>query len=77
MIKIIVQDKGNGIPEAELSHIFEVFYRADDGKIKDGFGLGLSMASSIIKLHNGEIKVGSDIGKGSTFTILLPVAKSN
>lgn len=77
MIQIIVQDNGNGIPEEELTHIFEAFYRADDGKSKDGFGLGLSMASRIIKLHNGEIKVDSDIGKGSTFTILLPIAKSN
>lgn len=77
IIEITVQDNGKGIPEAELSHIFEPFYRAEDGKTKDGFGLGLSMALRIIKLHNGEIKAGSDIGKGSTFTILLPVAKSN
>jgi signal transduction histidine kinase len=76
-IKIVVQDNGNGIPKAELDHVFEPFYRVNDGKIKDGFGLGLSMARKIIKLHNGEIEVDSDTGKGSTFTIMLPVAKGN
>jgi two-component system, OmpR family, sensor histidine kinase ArlS len=58
-----------------LPHIFEPFYRASDVRMKDGFGLGLSMASRIIKLHNGEIKVHSEIGYGTTFTIRLPVAK--
>lgn len=76
MIHITVHDNGKGIPQAELSHIFEPFYRAVDGNVKDGFGLGLSMALRIIKLHNGEIKADSTVGKGTTFTIILPVAKS-
>jgi signal transduction histidine kinase len=76
-VKISVQDNGQGIPESELPHIFEPFYRVNDYKVKDGFGLGLSMASRIIKIHKGEIKVSSRIGKGSTFTILLPTDNRN
>lgn len=74
-IKIIIQDNGKGIPEAEIPHIFEPFYRGNNSKINNGFGLGLSMASRIIKLHKGEIQVSSQIGKGATFTIQLPVGK--
>lgn len=74
-IKITVQDTGKGIPAADLPHIFEPFYRATEVKGMDGFGLGLSMASRIIKLHNGQIQVESEVGKGSTFTIKLPIAK--
>jgi len=75
-IILIFQDKGIGIPEAELAHIFQPFYRVNDDRIKDGFGLGLSLASRIIKLHNGKIKASSKPGQGSLFTIYLPVAKS-
>lgn len=69
------QDKGIGIPEVELAHIFQPFYRGNDDRIKEGFGLGLSLASRIIKLHKGKIKVSSKLGQGSLFTIHLPVAK--
>lgn len=74
-IIITVQDKGIGIPEGELSQIFQPFYRANHTRIKEGFGLGLSLASRIIKLHKGEIKASSELGQGSVFTIRLPVAK--
>jgi signal transduction histidine kinase len=73
-IIITVQDKGIGIPEAELSHIFQPFYRVGQDGIEEGFGLGLSLTSRIIKLHNGKVKASSNLGKGSLFTILLPVA---
>jgi len=46
----------------------------NDDRIKEGFGLGLSLASRIIKLHKGEIKASSKLGDGSLFTIRLPVA---
>ncbi|MGI8637302.1 MAG: sensor histidine kinase, partial [Segetibacter sp.] len=59
LVQISVEDNGKGIPEAELQHIFQPFFRVDDKKDKDGFGLGLSLASQIIKLHKGEIKVVS------------------
>ena len=76
VIQIAIHDNGKGIPETELTHIFEPFYRVNDTKTKDGFGLGLSITLKIIKLHNGIIKVSSEVGKGTTFTILLPVAKN-
>jgi len=71
---IAVQDQGIGIPESELNHIFQPFYRVNDDRIKEGFGLGLSLASRIIKLHKGELTVISKLGEGSQFTIRLPVA---
>ena len=74
-IKISIEDSGKGIPESELPNIFEPFYRMNDHAGKDGFGVGLSMAARIIKMHKGEIKVSSQVGKGSTFTILLPHEK--
>jgi signal transduction histidine kinase len=74
LIQISVEDNGTGIPENELQHIFQPFYRVDDKKEKDGFGLGLSLASQIIKLHKGEIKVASQKDVGSCFKILLPIA---
>jgi two-component system, OmpR family, sensor histidine kinase ArlS len=56
-VVVTVEDKGKGIPEAELQSIFEPFYRVDDGRKTEGFGLGLSLANRIIKLHKGEIKL--------------------
>ena len=76
-VRISIHDNGNGISQSELAHIFEPFYRVNDKKGKDGFGLGLPMALKIIKLHNGEIQVSSEIGKGSTFNILLPSQNKN
>ncbi len=74
---INVTDTGIGIPSAELNKIFQPFHRVNDIGNKEGFGLGLSLASRIIKLHKGEIKVSSIIDVGSTFTVRLPVAKTN
>ena len=76
-VQIIIEDKGEGIPPAELPYIFEPFYRSNNHKDKDGFGLGLSLASRIIKLHKGQIKVVSALNDGSTFSIFLPTIKSS
>ena len=73
-IIITVQDEGKGIGGEELQNIFQPFYRAGNSHGIAGFGLGLSLASRFIKLHKGEIGVQSEINKGTTFTILLPVA---
>ena len=73
-IIITVQDEGKGIGGEELQNIFQPFYRAGNSHGIAGFGLGLSMASRLIKLHKGEIGVQSEVNKGTTFTILLPVA---
>jgi signal transduction histidine kinase len=75
---ITVSDNGPGIPEADLPHIFDRFYRAEksrqrslDGK---GFGLGLSIAYYIVNGHHGRIEVESKEGKGTTFAVRLPVS---
>lgn len=71
---IQVSDKGVGINEKEIDKIFQPFYRTGDTNSKEGFGLGLSLAHRIIKLHKGTIAVNSVVNKGSTFTIVMPAA---
>lgn len=73
-IIISIKDKGVGIPESEIENIFQPFYRLNENKIESGFGLGLSMAQRIIKLHKGFISVNSILNKGTNFTITLPSA---
>lgn len=70
-IFIIIKDDGKGIPEDDIPNIFEPFYRVNESRATEGFGLGLSLANRIIKLHNGEIKVKSELEKGTEFSILL------
>jgi signal transduction histidine kinase len=75
-VRLAISDVGTGIPSDELPHIFDPFYRgrnATEGQVK-GSGLGLSIAKHIVELHRGSIFVESTQGKGSTFTIQLPVA---
>ncbi len=75
---IEVTDHGVGIGEADQAHIFDRFYRSDSSRTKsstNGYGLGLSIAQQIVGLHKGTVKVKSVIGEGSTFSVVLPVAK--
>jgi two-component system sensor histidine kinase PilS (NtrC family) len=67
-VKIAITDSGNGIKTQEKEKIFEPFFTTKDG----GTGLGLSIVHKIIENHNGLIKVESEFGRGSTFTIFLP-----
>jgi signal transduction histidine kinase len=67
-VRISIADSGQGIPPEEKEKIFEPFFTTKEG----GTGLGLSIVHKIIENHNGVIKVESDVGKGSTFTIFLP-----
>ena len=74
-ITIAISDKGMGIPEPELKYIFQPFYRVNATSQQSGFGLGLSLANRIIKLHKGNITVSSTPGQGTEFEITIPTAK--
>ena len=73
-IEIRVQDTGPGISPEELTHVFDRFYRTDKSRqrMSGGSGLGLSIAKSIVEMHDGNIWVESKPGEGSTFVIRLP-----
>lgn len=71
-IVIEIIDNGPGIPDHELGNIFQPFYRGDSVGAIPGFGVGLSLARRIIKLHKGSIQVESGVLKGTTFTLFLP-----
>jgi heavy metal sensor kinase len=77
-IMIEIEDTGVGISPAELPHIFDRFYRADQAGSREiqGSGLGLSIARSIAEIHKGQIEVESEVGVGSLFRIVLPLASA-
>lgn len=75
---ITVSDTGIGIPEESVSKIFDRFYRVDKARAREqgGSGLGLSIVQAITVMHNAQIDVQSELGKGTKFTVSIPVAKS-
>ncbi|MFP9112452.1 sensor histidine kinase [Flavobacterium sp. RHBU_3] len=70
-IKINVSDIGIGIPAEDLPHLYEPFFRGKEASKYTGYGLGLPMAMRIIKMHNGDMKVQSEPGKGTEVSILF------
>lgn len=74
-VEISVRDTGIGIEEKDLAHIFDRFYRADRSRSTPGSGLGLSLTQAVAQAHKGRIIVESSPGKGSTFTVSLPLGK--
>lgn len=78
-VRIAVRDCGIGIHPSEQKKIFEKFYRVGSGLVHDvkGSGLGLSIVQHVVKAHGGRVEVASTPGEGTTFTIVLPVAKRN
>jgi signal transduction histidine kinase len=75
LVYIDVEDQGMGIPEDKLSRIFEQFYRIEQKESISGTGLGLTVVKEIIEAHHGTISVTSEIGKGSRFTITIPLGR--
>ncbi len=74
-VTVAVTDTGSGIPEAELPHVFERFYRATRTREKGaGAGLGLTIGQRMLNLHNTRLEVSSQIGVGTTFSFGLPTA---
>ena len=76
VVEIAVTDQGVGIPEADRDRVFERFYRIDEARSRHtgGTGLGLSIVKHVVQNHGGDVRVWSQPGSGSTFTIRLPEA---
>ena len=74
-IVVVVADRGKGIPEQQLDHIFDLFYRCDTTEKAIGTGVGLALVKQIVDLWHGKIQVKSSVGEGSVFTIQLPLAQ--
>lgn len=71
-IKFSIMDEGIGIPDKDIKNLFIPFYRAEQSQNIAGSGLGLTITQDYTELHKGSLKVESELGKGSTFTVLLP-----
>jgi signal transduction histidine kinase len=73
---VSIKDDGIGISPEDLPHIFDGFYRGKSGQAMTGHGIGLAVAHQIVDAHNGSISVESELGKGTTFLISLPITNA-
>jgi signal transduction histidine kinase/CheY-like chemotaxis protein len=78
-VELEVSDTGTGIPDAELPHLFERFHRVKGarGRSYEGSGIGLALVQELVKLHGGAVRVKSEVGKGSTFTVSIPTGSAH
>ena len=72
-IMVIVEDQGIGISQEDLPYIFDSFYRGQGSQNHGGYGLGLAGVRSIVEAHGGRVLVSSEPGKGTVFTVALPI----
>ena len=77
LIQCTVVDDGPGIPEKDVPHVFERFYRVDKGRSREsgGTGLGLSIIKHIVQQHGGSVSVESEAGQGAAFHFSLPYVR--
>lgn len=78
-IQVSVTDNGIGMSKESQKHIFDKFYRVHTGNLHDvkGFGLGLSYVKALVDAHQGNVSVKSELGKGSTFSFVIPLKQSD
>lgn len=78
-LELVVKDTGCGIPEPELGNVFKRFYRVDGtvGRSHEGTGIGLALVEELVKIHGGTVSVASTLGRGSTFTVSIPLGKNH
>jgi PAS domain S-box-containing protein len=77
--ELSISDTGTGIPEEELPRVFERFHRVEGarGRTFEGTGIGLALVQELVKLHGGDVIATSSVGKGSTFTVTVPLGKAH
>jgi PAS domain S-box-containing protein len=78
-VTLRVRDTGSGIPASELPHVFERFYRVKGtrGRTHEGTGIGLALVQELVRLHGGSIGVESVLGRGSAFTVRIPIGRDH